>query len=78
MAKPLSFNKWITSDLRPLELQSLTDAWVTTRGRLTRASVVARAVQEYGCTPQLAHAAWDAYQTYLASLTSNPKDNNPC
>jgi hypothetical protein len=55
----VSFNMWLSlqgdGPFTPIR-----DAWATTRGRLTRATVVARAVRA-GASADLAGRAYDAY-----------------
>ena len=56
----VSFNMWLTLQGPESPFAALRAAWRTSRGRLTRATVVERA-QKAGVTPGLAGDAYDTY-----------------
>jgi hypothetical protein len=63
MATRISFNQWLTLQVHgsALGLGDFAKRWVTSRGRLTRESVEARAHHECGQLPGVGAAAYDSY-----------------
>lgn len=60
MSKPVSFNQWLSLETTRAAFPALSKAWKTTRGRLTRQTVIDRAA-EAGVTAAEAGNAYDQY-----------------
>lgn len=60
MAKQVSFNQWLSLESTRLAFPALAKSWQTTRGRLTRQTVIDRAAKA-GVSAAEAGNAYDQY-----------------